>query len=700
MKMTMKKRGFLATLLGKGLLVVLFVLSLLGTCLSGVWLALCMEYGFYSRTLPEVRQTRMEELCREDMHEAYIDAFLPLFEMGMLTEEHSAFEEEHLFEEYLGGFDAAESNFFFRVQAEDGTVLLETDTAPAQCEVTVSFQQEQFQDRMIRMTAAEYEQFQMTNGQYVIAVNEVVSESVDGTEMETDAQDVPCYEVTVRDRTTMRHFYVTGYVREVLQADDHYLLVQNSYGMLYQYRYLPLLLGVVSLILVVTSMVLLLQHAGLRKGRTDVVSRWTDRIPLEILTLFAGSGILSLLVLAAELWNEIGNHYSTAVLLPCYALLLVGMALCLLFWLMSLVVRIRTGTFCRYTLAAMVVQGGRRLFQMLQQASTVLPVLWHAVLAAAAYFTLQVIAVVFIGNGEFIGVLLMLLLWAAGFLMVGVVTWNLHLLEQGAKELAAGNLQYQIAEEKLIGPFRMHARRLNQLQEGMHRAVSERMKSERFKTELIANVSHDIRTPLTSIMNYTDLLAKLNLAHPEAKEYIAVLQRQSVRLQKLTEDVLEASKASTGNLTVHAEEMDLRILLEQVLGEYAEKLEAKQLSVISQIPEEPLYLMADGRLLWRVMENLMTNICKYAMPHTRVYLDVTVEEQQLHLVLRNISRTQLHLPAEALLERFVQGDRSRHTEGSGLGLSIAQSLTELQGGRFQIEIDGDLFKAELVFPKI
>lgn len=234
----------------------------------------------------------------------------------------------------------------------------------------------------------------------------------------------------------------------------------------------------------------------------------------------------------------------------------------------------------------------------------------------------------------------------------------------------------------------------------MSRAVEERMKSERFKTELITNVSHDIKTPLTSIINYVDLLEKEKLDNPKAEEYLEVLERQSARLKKLIEDLMEASKASTGNLAVHLERLEAGVFLVQTVGEFEEKTMASNLELLIQKPETPVYIMADGRHFWRVIDNLMNNICKYAQPGTRVYINLEVSGEEVLMTFRNTSRYALNISSEELMERFVRGDSSRNTEGSGLGLSIAQSLMELMNGKMELYVDGDLFKVVLHFSSL
>ena len=260
--------------------------------------------------------------------------------------------------------------------------------------------------------------------------------------------------------------------------------------------------------------------------------------------------------------------------------------------------------------------------------------------------------------------------------------------------LAAGDLEAQLDTEKMYFDVKRHAEDLNAIGVGMNKAVEQRLKSERLKTELITNVSHDIKTPLTSIVSYVDLLKKEELS-PTAGEYVAVLDRQSRRLKKLTEDLVEASKASTGNIAVQLEPIVVNEIIHQAVGDYDEKLAAGRLEVIVNTYEGNLMALADGRLLWRVLDNLLSNVCKYAMAGTRVYVDLIARDGHVVLSIKNISRDPLNISADELMERFVRGDASRHTEGSGLGLNIAKSFMDLMGGGFALSVDGDLFKAEL-----
>lgn len=271
-------------------------------------------------------------------------------------------------------------------------------------------------------------------------------------------------------------------------------------------------------------------------------------------------------------------------------------------------------------------------------------------------------------------------------------------LQDGSRQMAGGDLENKIDTHHMFSEFRKHGEYLNQIRDGISIALEERLKSERFKTELITNVSHDIKTPLTSLINYVDLLQKKDITEKDRNEYLSVLERQAARLKKLIEDLIDASKASTGNLVVNMEACNIQILLTQTIGEFEEKLQSSQLDLMIQEPDTPVTIQADNRHLWRIFDNLMNNICKYAQPGTRVYINLETEDNTVHIIFRNISRYALNFSGEDLMERFVRGDVSRNTEGNGLGLSIARSLAESMKGTLDIFIDGDLFKVVVSFP--
>ena len=256
----------------------------------------------------------------------------------------------------------------------------------------------------------------------------------------------------------------------------------------------------------------------------------------------------------------------------------------------------------------------------------------------------------------------------------------------------------RISESGLFAINRQMAAAVNDLGDGLRHALQEQMKSERMKADLITNVSHDLKTPLTSIINYVDLLKREELHNEKANEYLEVLDQKSQRLKQLTEDLVEASRASSGNVVLDIRRIDVKELLMQTSGEFVERFEARGLQLVENFPQNPQYVDADGRRLWRIIENLFRNVEKYAMPHTRVYLDLINDGDRVAFSLKNISENPLNISPEELTERFTRGDESRSTEGSGLGLSIAKDLTEIQQGTFEIYLDGDLFKVTVSFP--
>ena len=286
-------------------------------------------------------------------------------------------------------------------------------------------------------------------------------------------------------------------------------------------------------------------------------------------------------------------------------------------------------------------------------------------------------------------------------LCTAIVLYGAHcfgILLESTKRMSKGDLQTKVEDKFLWGSFREYADHLNALADVAMEAARRQMKSERMKAELVTNVSHDIKTPLTSIINYVDLLQNAQ-SQEEAASYLEVLDRQAQRLKKLIDDLMEMSKASTGNMTVDLQRVDMGETVTQALGEFSEKMEGSQITPVFQPPEKSVYATADGRLTWRVLSNLFSNAVKYAMPGTRLYIDLVETENRVQISLKNISAQPLNVSAEELLERFVRGDASRNTEGSGLGLNIAKSLMELQHGSLELLVDGDLFKVILSFPK-
>lgn len=319
------------------------------------------------------------------------------------------------------------------------------------------------------------------------------------------------------------------------------------------------------------------------------------------------------------------------------------------------------------------------------------------VLLLCGFFLVQGIAVLF-RNG--VTMLLVLLADVGVFYVVLNGLLLKEKLKKGIEEIALGNMEYQIPLQGLRGENLKLAEMINGIANGFHMAVEEAMKNERLKTDLITNVSHDIKTPLTSIINYVAILKQSDIADPKIQGYLDILEAKAQRLKTLTEDIVEASKVSSGNISLEYMDVDLVEMIQQTEGEMAEKFEARNLKMIVNLPAEPAVVHVDGRRMWRVLENIFGNAAKYAMPGTRVYADLKLEEDTVDLSLKNVSEHQLNISADELTERFIRGDLSRSSEGSGLGLSIAQSLTTMQGGTFNLYLDGDLFRVNIRFPRV
>ena len=486
---------------------------------------------------------------------------------------------------------------------------------------------------------------------------------------------------------------VHGYVLRDLPAADRFSTDLQSFMILWRWRLaLPVIAGL-SFLFGILLFLFLLSAAGHRDETDAVTASFIDRIPLDVLAVLVGTGIALILAFIFS----IGLRGSPLGYIA-FCVLLLGAALLFLLFCMSFAVRVKLGTLWQNVLLVKLWRGCGELLKksgrFLIRGLRALPLLGRWVLILAAFLLLELLLLAMSdGSGGALWLLHLLFLCPAVLFLI----WNMRRLRLGAKEIAGGNLESKIDTKYLYGELKDHAEDLNHIRDGLNTAVAERMKSEHFKSELITNVSHDIKTPLTSIVNYVDLLEKEDLQNETAKEYVAVLARQSARLKKLLDDLIEASKASTGTLTVAPERLDLAVLLDQCVGEYSERLGKAELELVLLKPQEPVAIRADGRHMWRIFDNLLGNIVKYAQPGTRVYLNLAREENRAVVTFRNISREALNLSGEELMERFVRGDSSRNTEGSGLGLAIARSLTQLQGGEMELTVDGDLFKVVLQF---
>ncbi len=334
----------------------------------------------------------------------------------------------------------------------------------------------------------------------------------------------------------------------------------------------------------------------------------------------------------------------------------------------------------------------KRFWKLLARLYGLLPLVWQWVLTGLMIYGGFAMALGFDSG------FLLLVVVLAGVALTVYSAYIFGTLLDAAKRMRGGDLDIKVDEKYMLGAYKDMARELNGLSDVVQLAAQKQMRSERMRTELITNVSHDIKTPLTSIINYVDLLQKPH-SQEDGEKYLEVLSRQSARMKRLIDDLIELSKASTGNIPVELTRIDAVEAVNQALGEFMDKLKAAELTPLFRQPEEPLYIHADGRLLWRAMSNLLTNAVKYAQPGTRLYIDMVAVDKKVCISLKNISRDPLNISAEELMERFVRGEASRNQEGSGLGLNIAQSMMELQHGALELLVDGDLFKATLIFPQ-
>ncbi len=468
---------------------------------------------------------------------------------------------------------------------------------------------------------------------------------------------------------------------------------------MYALRFWIYPIGICALLTAVLCFVFLMCAAGKRRGVIEVTPSNLTKVPFEIPTF-----LLALLVIECLTVIDLIDHDDLALTI---GLFVSGMicAVGALFWMMSLAIRIKLGTIFKNTIIYRILRyiglSIRVIWRSTAKFIKSIPLVWKTVIVVGVLFLAEFFSmVIFLPYNAF----LFIFLWIITriFLAVAITCVSIMMkdLQKGGKAIASGDFENKIDTTYLILDFKEHGEDLNRIGEGINRAVDERMKSERMKTELITNVSHDIKTPLTSIINYSDLICREECDNENIKEYSAILHNQSERMKRLIDDLVEASKASSGNIDIMLAECDARVLVSQSAGEYSQRLADAGLELVCSAPENEIRIMADGRRMWRVLDNLMNNVRKYALPGTRVYFGLEEHGGQAIFSIKNVSREALTVNADELSERFVRGDASRNTEGNGLGLSIAKSLTELQGGKFDIIIDGDLFKVTLTFEKV
>lgn len=510
------------------------------------------------------------------------------------------------------------------------------------------------------------------------------------------------------------------YLKEEMTAKDSFYYVSELFDYVAEHKASLTITAIISPILSLALFIFLMCASGHKEEIEEIhISRF-DRFPVDVLsaayiglTVLLGLSIFWLYEEFLYYWPQYYDSSISVVIPFLVGLCTVGVALdfaLLAILSMTTAVRLKTRTYIKSTFIFVVLNFlfnflkwiwknicklCRKSFNFTGRVLRKIPLVWKTILIVVAILLFELFALFAFENeisalAFFVNIIL-------GIIVI-IVAILLKDIKKGTEEIAKGNIYKKINTKHMFLDIKDHAENINNINNGIAKAVEERMKSERFKTELITNVSHDIKTPLTSIINYVDLLEKEEINNETAKEYIGVLSRQSARLKKLIEDLLEASKASTGNISVNLSQFELGILLTQALGEYEERFAKNNLQVVLNKTDEMLLVMADNRHMWRVFDNILNNIAKYAQPNTRIYIDANRKNNIAEINFRNISKDALNISGDELMERFVRGDSSRNTEGSGLGLSIAKSLTEVQKGKLDIQIDGDLFKVRLAFP--
>ncbi|SCJ52532.1 Sensor histidine kinase YycG [uncultured Flavonifractor sp.] len=504
----------------------------------------------------------------------------------------------------------------------------------------------------------------------------------------SDGEDFTEYNSNFDTRIKREELVIQAGIANPMPITDSYSQSRVAYAQLQGRLPYVALVALITCLLSLAGIRSLLMDCCRRREDGSVPLTWQERVPYDVyLTadFFLAAALLSAGDQVTYVYNQGNTRLFVLVGLAVFAM--VGAALTLGL-MMTTAIRLKNHNLLRSML----------VWRMLRAMVHGLSRMVHGWTISRRIVTLFLL---YLLGSVLTGLTVVLIPVYQGFVLWCLCRWSRQwkAIRAGTAEIVGGNPETKIDTTGMYQDLREHAEQLNDLGAAVSAAVDQRMQSERFKAELITNVSHDLKTPLTSIINYVDLLKKEPLDNPKALEYLEVLDRKSQRLKKLTEDLVEASKASTGSLPVSLERLGIVQFVDQALGEYEERFQACHLTAVPTLPQDELFIWADGRHLWRVIDNLFSNCCKYALEGTRIYLDVTRWEGMVTLSVKNISRQQLNIPPERLMERFVRGEESRTTEGSGLGLSIARSLTELQGGTFRLDIDGDLFKAAVSFPE-
>lgn len=491
-------------------------------------------------------------------------------------------------------------------------------------------------------------------------------------------------------------YIYTVYIPKDMKNNDELAFVKKLIDTGYSLKYYLIAFAVLSLVSVIILFCYICCAAGHKKDYNGIYLGYLDLVPTDVY-------LIILTVLSAIFGAFITEFYFEGLELVFYIFALGTLLYFLAIgFMITLAKRVKTKTVFKntliYKLSALIIKGVKAFGRFVIYYFKKLPLAWKTLLILTVLLFIE--AVYMLLTADYYNVVTYVLAFIFDVVISIVVMYiavTLQIIKKGGDKIASGDITHKIDTRYMVLDFKEFSENLNGIGKGLEAAVNEKMKSEMFKTELITNVSHDIKTPLTSIINYVDLLKKEEIENDTAREYILTLERQSDRLKKLIEDLVEASKAATGNLAVNLAPCDIGVLLSQSIGEFDERFNNANVTPLLKKPEESVIIKADARHLWRVIDNLLNNICKYSQPETRAYIDVKAVNNKAVITLKNVSRYELNISPDELMERFVRGDKSRNTEGGGLGLSIAKSLTELQQGKMSIEVDGDLFKVTLEF---
>ena len=501
--------------------------------------------------------------------------------------------------------------------------------------------------------------------------------------------------------SSYKQYTVITFPRPDQSRDSFFVQAQRYLGIIpFLHVALPLLM-VISGILVLVLSILLVIRAGNYDDHGRLSTDILADFPIEV--TFVIFGCVESLAIAVIHYSA-GYDYNTSQ----YGLVVIGIGIFVgiyagILWAESIIINFKRKQLFRNTLCYKMLRAmARPLRRGIDSIKTVLAsIKWGYRIAGMCLVIafVEYMSIAVIDDKESL-----MLFWLLEKVVLAAII--IKVLKQYAKvkkaavDMADGNMDVRVDTTKMLIDLEEHGQALNKIGSGLNTAVNERMKSERMKTELITNVSHDIKTPLTSVINYVDLLQKENFDNETARSYLEVLDRQAKRLKKLIEDLIEASKAASGSIKFNMESVNARVLLNQSVGEFEDRLQGSNITVVTQIPDRDVYVRADNRYLFRVLDNLMSNIVKYSQEGTRAYVELNEDGGMVRYTFKNISRDKLGISADELMERFVRGDMSRNTEGNGLGLSIARSLTESMGGKMELTVDGDLFKVDVTFPEV